>query len=70
MSKRNAHAVAARARHAGPMSKKGRPDQEREDYVDTCDECGRDMGYRGNSLALEGLCAPCYLGIRPEADDE
>ena len=47
------------------MSKKGRPDQEREDYVDTCDKCGRDMGYRGNSLALEGLCAPCYLGIKP-----
>ena len=57
VGKRNAHAVAARQRKAGP---------HREDYTFTCDECGKDMGFNPPSH----LCAPCYLGIHPEAEDE
>lgn len=54
MSRRNAHAVAARRRNAGPHGK--------VDETASCPECGRDMGYSPPSQ----LCAPCYLGIRPE----
>jgi hypothetical protein len=51
MSKRNAHAVAARKRKAGAH-------EDEELY--TCEECGAPMGYRPPSH----LCAPCALGIR------
>lgn len=57
MSKRNAHAVAARQRKAGP---------HREDYVFQCEECGKDMGFRPPSH----LCAPCSLGIHPEEEQD
>jgi hypothetical protein len=53
MSKRNAHAVAARQRKAGAHE---------DAAAITCDECGRDMGYRPPSH----LCAPCTLGIKPD----
>ena len=52
MSKRNAHAVAARQRKAGA---------HKEAPAIVCEECGRDMGYRPPSH----LCAPCMLGVRP-----
>jgi hypothetical protein len=48
MSRRNAHAVAARARKAG--AHKGR------EYVQ-CEGCGKDMGF----AAPSALCGPCDL---------
>jgi hypothetical protein len=54
MSKRNAHAVAARQRKAGPHI----PSE-----CHWCCECGKDMGY----MPPSHLCAPCTLGIAPEA---
>ena len=53
-----------------PIMSSGTMANATDEQLDTCDECGRDMGYRGNSLALEGLCAPCYLGIRPEVEED
>lgn len=47
--RRNAHAVAARQRKAGPIEERER---------DTCHICGRDMGFAPPSY----ICAPCEQG--------
>lgn len=62
---RNAQAVAAWERKAGPMSKRGRPYpddvitplEEALYDLNRCTECGKDMGFEPPSI----LCAPCEL---------
>jgi ribosomal protein L37E len=57
MGKRNAYALAAKQRKAGPHEDKPK---------DSCYECGNDMGYDSKRL----ICAQCDYDMKVERAHE